>query len=76
MCESGVPFIILTTEITRNSPTPIPTVTVKSVGLILSFTCAARTVKSGSAIVMNTPITKHTAISIWIFLDFVSPAPM
>ena len=62
-------------------PTPKPTVIINShlpalpPPGIMSFTCSASTERSGSAIVMSKPITKHTEISIITFFDLVRPVP-
>ena len=63
-------------------PTPAPTVTMSSVlpvsppPGIMSFTWLASTVRSGSAMVIKSPIIKHTPISIHSFLDLVRPEPI
>ena len=59
----------------RNNPTPIPTVKINTVLLITSATCEANTVKSGSATVISTPITKQTDSRSRRFFDFVNPEP-
>ncbi len=63
-------------DITRKSPTPSPTVIISSVGDITALTCPAKTDKSGSAIVISTPITKLTNIKIKTFLDLIRPEPI
>ena len=65
-----------TTAITRNSPTPNPTVTVRSVGLTTALICPANTERSGSATVMSTPIRKQTTTRIASRFDLVRPSPM
>ncbi len=68
--------IILITAITRNSPTPAPTVAISTTLFITELTCSASTDRSGSAIVMKIPIKRQTAISTVIFLDLVRPLPI
>ena len=67
---------ILITASSRKSPTPKPTLIIRTVGFILPLICVARTDKSGSATVINTPIKKHTPRRSPIFLSFDSPAPI
>ena len=67
---------ILSTAISRNNPTPTPTVTISSVPFITALTCPARTARSGSATVISNPITKLMDSRMPIFLDLVRPSPM
>ena len=67
---------IFNTEITRNNPTPIPTNIIKNVLFNTLPTCSARTDKSGSAIVVRTPMIKQTTTKTIIFFDFVKPEPI
>ena len=60
---------------TRNSPTPTPTVKIRSQGLMTAFTCPASTERSGSATVMSTPRKKQTQTSTPIRRDLVRPSP-
>ena len=67
---------IFTTPISRRIPTPTPTVPISSVPFITAFTWSARTVRSGSAMVIRSPIAKPTERRMPIFLEAVSPWPM
>ncbi len=60
---------------TKNIPTPTPTVTIRTVLFITALTCPARTERSGSATVISKPIRKHTDMRISNFFDLVSPEP-
>ena len=75
MDERLLRVIIFIMAMTRNSPTPTPTVAMRRVEFITASTCPARTERSGSAIVISTPMTKHTESSTMSFLDFVRPEP-
>ena len=44
----------------KKKATPTPTTNISNVPLIISLTCEARTVRSGSAIVINSPKAKQT----------------
>ena len=67
---------ILMTPIRSIRPTPSPTVTMRRSPFIMALTCAASTDRSGSAMVMSSPITKQTPSRSPSFLDAVSPSPM
>ena len=66
---------IFTMASTRKSPTPTPTTAMSAVESITALTCSASTERSGSAIVISTPITNPTPSKTPSFLDLVSPAP-
>ena len=67
---------IFTIPMSSSNPTPTPTVAMSSVPFITAFTCWARTVRSGSAMVIRRPIPKPTLRRIPIFLEAVRPWPM
>ena len=69
-------WTIFRTAISRKRPTPRPTVTISSVPFIIELTCSARTERSGSAMVINRPITKLTISRMLFFRLLVRPSPM
>ena len=68
--------IIFTTPMSSSKPTPTPTVAMRRVPFITAFTCSASTDKSGSAMVMRSPMKKPTDIKTPILLEAVRPWPM
>ena len=66
--------IILNIATTRNNPTPIATVNIKTI-LGTDGTCCARTVRSGSATVIAVPTNKLIKIISHILRDFVIADP-
>ena len=68
--------MILIIEISKNIPTPTPTVTIRSVLFMILSTWLDKTCKSGSAIVIKKPNTKDIISKINNFLVFVRPIPL
>ena len=68
--------MILVTAITKKMPTPIPIEAIKRELLMTSCTCIASTDKSGSAMVINIPIIKHTGRIIDNFFVFINEEPI
>ena len=70
-----MPFRVLIMERARNMPTPTATDKIRT-RLGIEGTCSARTCKSGSAIVIKAPRTKHTTRGIIMLFDLLICTPI